>query len=646
MFFTNGGAEGGTPVWLLLGTLYISMILEGRFRVVMLVLNALVSLICWIFGYFNPEYIVRYTRGGNFFDSFAGLLIVSVIVYVLIAFRSNLLRKEEEFRNAKRLFEQTAVALVNAIDAKDEYTRGHSARVAEYSRKLAEANSKSQRECEEVYYAALLHDVGKIGIPESIITKNGKLTKEEYATIKQHPAFGAQILQSITEFPYLSIGAQGHHERYDGKGYPYGLKGSDIPELARIISVADAYDAMSSKRSYRDPIPQQIVREEIVKGTGTQFDPVYARLMLHLIDVDTEYEMSERGEALDLDGKNELLIDEYRSEISEGILMGSCMMTVRMKISPYGKAAGAASVPSLIIFDSLDGYVHEGEKEIKDLNYYEYGEIWLDGRTHTGGARKIRAEVTKTPSSEIEKDGEYRIEAVKIKDHAMLRIVGKKQTIEVIIALPDCSRYAYIALTGEHCRISDVSSEKAEEECPQDYIPRIAEEISYIKGPVGDVPNVQIDGYRSDASDGVEIKDGLAISFHAMSLPTARLVWHCPFVDVFSSDDGKVNGENYRDLAFVRFDGEGWQCDPDCDLKLSVTTRESFEGWDAWKEFNRQGFDATVSFKVEEDKITVITENAGIAVRSTVIINGINKPRYASITGDQIAITDIHVKYP
>ena len=125
-----------------------------------------------------------------------------------------------------------------------------------------------KEECDQVYFAALLHDVGKIGVPASIINKKGRLTDEEYETIRQPPVLGAKILENIKESPYLSIGAHYHHERYDGKGYPDHLKGKDIPEIARIISVADAYDAMTSLRSYRAPIPQQKVREEIVKCSG------------------------------------------------------------------------------------------------------------------------------------------------------------------------------------------------------------------------------------------------------------------------------------------------------------------------------------------------------------------------------------------
>lgn len=165
-----------------------------------------------------------------------------------------------EQQSMKRLFGQTAEALASAIDAKDKYTHGHSARVASYSKMIARMVGKDEKECDEIYFAALLHDIGKIGISDEIINKKGKLTDEEYEAIKQHAVIGKQILTSIVEFPYLSIGAHHHHERFDGRGYPDKLKGSDIPELARIIAVADAYDAMTSKRSYRDPLPQATVR--------------------------------------------------------------------------------------------------------------------------------------------------------------------------------------------------------------------------------------------------------------------------------------------------------------------------------------------------------------------------------------------------
>lgn len=183
--------------------------------------------------------------------------------------------------------------LAKTIDAKDAYTNGHSERVAAYSREIARRYGYDEERLEELYVMGLLHDVGKIGVPDTIINKPGRLTDEEYMEIKKHPAKGAEILATITEMPKLVTGARWHHERYDGRGYPDGLKGEEIPEEARIIAVADAYDAMTSHRSYRDIIPQEQVKSEIENGMGTQFDEKFARIMLEMIAEDTEYTMHE-----------------------------------------------------------------------------------------------------------------------------------------------------------------------------------------------------------------------------------------------------------------------------------------------------------------------------------------------------------------
>ena len=140
----------------------------------------------------------------------------------------------------------------------------------------------------------LLHDIGKIGIPDRIINKDSKLTDEEFMAIRQHPAIGSDILKTIEQMPEIAVGARWHHERYDGRGYPDGLRGEMIPEPARIIGVADAYDAMTSKRSYRDVLPQEVVRGEIERGKGTQFDPYFADVMLQMIDEDIRYTMREK----------------------------------------------------------------------------------------------------------------------------------------------------------------------------------------------------------------------------------------------------------------------------------------------------------------------------------------------------------------
>ena len=200
---------------------------------------------------------------------------------------------EERRRKVERLSVQIMSALADTIDAKDAYTNGHSARVAEYAKEIAKRIGKNEQEQEDIYYVGLLHDIGKIGIPDEIINKTSRLNDEEYEKIKMHPVIGSNILKNISEMKDIGVGARWHHERYDGKGYPDRLAGEDIPEVARIIGVADAYDAMTSKRSYRNVMPQEVVRGEIEKGKGTQFDPHFADVMLEMIDEDKEYQMHE-----------------------------------------------------------------------------------------------------------------------------------------------------------------------------------------------------------------------------------------------------------------------------------------------------------------------------------------------------------------
>ncbi len=212
-----------------------------------------------------------------------------------LTFLNNHMNQEVEKKTEEN--EQLSIhiikALAFAIDAKDKYTNGHSSRVAEYSKEIAARYGYSEKEQNDIYIIGLLHDVGKIGIPDAIINKNDRLTDEEYDIIKKHPVIGTQILSTIKEMPNLSNGARWHHERYDGKGYPDGLKGDDIPEIARIIAVADAYDAMTSHRSYRDTLPQDMVRAEIERCKGTQFDPKFADIMIAIIDEDKDYQLRE-----------------------------------------------------------------------------------------------------------------------------------------------------------------------------------------------------------------------------------------------------------------------------------------------------------------------------------------------------------------
>jgi putative two-component system response regulator len=164
-------------------------------------------------------------------------------------------------------------ALVSAIDAKDPYTRGHSQRVALLSRQIAEAAGLSGDDLKHIHIAGLVHDVGKIGMPEAILRKQSRLTDEEFAVVKQHPEIGWRILRDIPQFAPVLDGVRFHHERFDGRGYPHGLKGEGIPLFARIIAIADTFDAMSSTRTYRAAKPREAVLAEMQSCAGTQHDP-------------------------------------------------------------------------------------------------------------------------------------------------------------------------------------------------------------------------------------------------------------------------------------------------------------------------------------------------------------------------------------
>ena len=176
------------------------------------------------------------------------------------------------FREQEEIFRGVVKALVDAIDAKDSYTCGHSDRVARMARRLAEELDLSEEECEQIYMTGLLHDIGKIGVPDGVLQKPGKLTDEEFALIKKHPEIGYSILQHLPRLSYAFPGVLHHHESVDGRGYPYGLGGECIPLYGRILAVVDAYDAMTSDRPYRDGMPTEKAETTLRRGAGQQWD--------------------------------------------------------------------------------------------------------------------------------------------------------------------------------------------------------------------------------------------------------------------------------------------------------------------------------------------------------------------------------------
>ncbi len=170
------------------------------------------------------------------------------------------------------------------VEAKDSYTRGHSDRVSEYSYLIGKYLNLPEDDLKKLKLGGLFHDIGKIGIPDSILLKTERLTDDEYSEIKNHPAIGAHILSNASMFADIIPIVKHHHERYDGNGYPGKLKGENIPYLARITAVADTFDAMTSRRAYRDPLPLDVVKSEFEKNSGTQFDPNIVPVFLDILN--------------------------------------------------------------------------------------------------------------------------------------------------------------------------------------------------------------------------------------------------------------------------------------------------------------------------------------------------------------------------
>ena len=541
-----------------------------------------------------------------------------------------------------RLFTQTAKAFVNAVDERGLHSAGHSERVADYAVRLARLGGMNESKCEEVYYCALLHDVGKIQTPDSILDKLEDLTDEELEEVKKEPVIGGQILLSISDFPGIGMGAQYSHERYDGKGYPEGLSGEAIPEPARIVAVADAYDLMTTSNNYRDPLPQDMVREAFVREAGSAFDPKYARLMVQMIDEDPGYQMKTENEYVDALLHDEFTCEEYRSTVSYGIRISTEVTLIRFRCESTLGSDEGFSAPAVILFDSQDRRVHDTVRAVEETRYVEYGELWFDGHANNVSARNMKTTVTETESDD---DGIYEIESVKAGDHIRIRLRYAGKMTEVIAALQDNSRYAYVGLTGENCHIYDIDILSNGPIAEDDAIERIADEVSYIDRLESDVPNVQVDGYRTAATQGIPVKEGLTIDFHTMSLPSANLVWHCPYIIIFSASDGKIYGEDYREYALIRLDGEirddGIYSEND---RYSVRG-DKFTNWDDWKEINQRGYEVSVTFGRSGNKVTTFTENHGIRIENNTYVRDpdLKGDILVAVTGDLVALTDIRI---
>lgn len=192
----------------------------------------------------------------------------------------------EKNKELDHLVIQTLSAIANLVDSKDRYLKGHSVRVAAYARAIAEKLHKNEKEQQEIYYMGLLHDIGKIGIPDTLLMKKGRLTDSEYSVVQQHTVIGEELLRDFTVMPLASFVAGYHHERVNGTGYHKGLRGDEIPLTVKIVNIADAYDAMSTNRSYREKLSKEEIRRELERQRNEQFDSQMVDVMLELMEED------------------------------------------------------------------------------------------------------------------------------------------------------------------------------------------------------------------------------------------------------------------------------------------------------------------------------------------------------------------------
>jgi len=454
----------------------------------------------------SPGYEIEYQKHKNYFQGKESIIfVVTSIIWLLflvagvaVSITMASIRKKEEIEKSKRDIEQKTTemmldemikALASSIDAKDAYTHGHSERVAQYALMLAKALDLSPKECKEIFYAGLVHDVGKIAIPDGIINKPGKLTDEEFAVIKSHPLRGEKILSKIEKMPYLAVGAKYHHERYDGNGYPCHVKGEDLPLSARIIAVADSYDAMTSQRSYRKTLDQRIVKQEIWKGIGTQFDPLVAKHMIAMIDADADYKMrqtmDEKYEIIDEISSSEFW-EEYdpKSIKSEEKIMSDTSIKyfgefvsmmdhwsnpIRlMEVSSdvfeakiFSKSLDDAeyiwNAPTVILYSADDGNP-QGENYTELAVFMCAGYSWKTGPSlyeENSFTRKDTFADWKNWLSRNKEGMEYQFRINKKNNSIYLQIDNELMSMEGMVKLPeDYNKRIYLSVTGEKCQIT------------------------------------------------------------------------------------------------------------------------------------------------------------------------------------------------
>lgn len=498
-----------------------------------------------------------------------------------------------EQKRMKSIFGQAAEAMASVLEKGDGAQKGRAERIALMARELAVRAGKNEEDCDKIYYAGYCCDAGE------------------------------EALSCIKAFPFLCETAQ-----FVGKDYSEG-----IPEYSRIITVAKDYDKMIRDTT----IPAFFVRDYFIREAGRKYDPVYAKIAVQLLDSETNKGVFEKAAE---EMNTELVCRNYRDEVTIGIPVLQNVTNITFDCTTLDSEA-KFTVPSIILFDSSDVKVQKTRETIASHKYIEYGEAWFDAHCISTAARNMEIKnIVENGST----DRHYKITACRFEDHILLKMQSPEKSFEVIVALPSASKSAYIGITGENVHIQNIKVEQTNQLTNENDIPRIAEKLNYINRIESDIPNVQIVKPLDEFTQGVEVKNGMKIYFHAQSLPDANLVWHCPYIILYASEDGKVYGKNYREYAMIKFDGEENGSNENAENEFVMKKTESFTNWEDWEEHNKAGYECMVEFIKNGSEVMLRTHNKGIFIQNTTKVRNGNKEIFVAFSGDQVALTDIRIR--
>lgn len=510
--------------------------------------------------------------------------------------------KTEQAR-MKSVFVQASKAMASVLEKGDKAQKGRAERIATMSRELAKRAGKDEEDCDKVFYAGYCFEAGD------------------------------EALSCITTFPYLLETAQAVGKDYD----------ESLPEYSRIITVAKDYDKMINDTT----VPPFFVRDFFIREAGRKYDPMYAKFAVQILDSETNKGVFEKAAE---EMKTELECHDYREEITAGIPVLQNIAEISFECSPIDKGA-RFSIPSIILFDSSDEKVQKTQDSIESHKYIEYCEIWFDGHSISTSARnmEIRNEKDTNATADTKAATEggwtpYKITTSRFEDHLLLKMQGPEKIFDAIIALPSASKSAFIGITGENVHIKNIKLNHTNQLTEENDIPRIAEKLNYINRIESDIPNVQIVKPLAEFTEGIEVKNSMKIYFHTQSLPDANLVWHCPYIILYYSDDGKVHGKNYCEYAMIKFDGEDNGSNDNAENEFIMKKTENFTSWEDWEELNKTGYESQVEFMKNGSEIMVRTHNKGIYIQNKTKIRNGNKDVFVAFSGDQVALTDIRIR--